>query len=463
MTRQIATAGLILAAGKGTRMKSDLPKCLHAVCGLPMVEHVGRALRSIGVQKPILVVGHRADLLRDTLGEDNYDYAYQYEQLGTAHAVIMAREALANHSGPVLVTLGDVPLISGSALESMVDHHVLANAKVTIATVELDDPTGYGRIVRDAKGKAKKVVEQRDATAAEQTIHEINTGTYVFDCETLMRILPMLDNQNSQGEYYLTDVIERIDQEGGVVETIQFVDSSMFQGVNDRWQLAHVAHDMRMRILRAHCENGVTVVDPNTTYIGADVVIGEDTVIHPMTTVEGKTVIGEDCHIGPSSVVVESEIGSGCVVLMSHVNRASMKDGSRCGPYAHLRPRACLGERVKIGNFVEIKNAMLGESVAVGHLAYIGDATVGAGTNIGAGTITCNYDGLAKHQTTIGNSVFIGSNSTLVAPVTVGNDAYVAAGSTITDNVTEGSLGIGRARQVEKTGWASRRKNRANS
>lgn len=458
--RSVPVAGLILAAGKGTRMKSDLPKCLHSVCGLPMVEHVGRSLRAAGVERPIVVIGHGAELMRDSLKDSPYDFALQAEQLGTAHAVMMGTDFLKDHHGPVIVALGDVPLLTPEIFTSLVDLHLTSHAKVTIATCELDNPQGYGRIQRDAKGNVCKIVEQKDAEPDQLRIKEINTGLFCFDAQTLLNILPTLNNHNAQGEFYITDVVERVHNQGGVIETIIFKDWAMFQGVNDRWQLAEVGHVMRERILRAHATNGVTIVDPATTYIGFDVEIGVETVIHPMTTIEGKTTIGEACHIGPQSVIIESQIEDSCVVLMSHVNRATMRSGSRCGPFAHLRPLAELGERAKIGNFVEIKNARLAEGVAVNHLSYIGDAIVGERSNIGAGTITCNYDGEKKHLTQIGANVFVGSNSTLVAPLVIGNDAYVGAGSVVTDQVPDGALALGRSRQVVKEGWALRRKTR---
>ncbi len=460
MAKSSKLAGLILAAGKGTRMKSDLPKCAHSVCGLPMAEHIGHAMREIGIAKPVVVVGFGAQTLSNALGADRYEYAEQADQLGTAHAAIMAAPLLKDHEGPIIVSPGDVPLLDAEALRQLVDRHSKSGADATIGTCMLADPSGYGRIVRDGEGKVTGIVEEKDASIAQRQVKEINSAVYCFDCQTLYKILPTLDNKNAQGEYYLTDVIARIAADGGKVETLVYDDFFVFQGVNDRWQLAEAATEMRKRILRRHALSGVTIVDPATTYISADATIGVDTVIHPMTTVEGRTRIGEGCHIGPLSVVVESTIGDECTVLMSHVNRAEMKDESRCGPYAHLRPRTTIGERSKVGNFVELKNASLERDVAVSHLTYLGDATVGAGTNIGAGTITCNYDGVNKSVTAIGSNVFVGSNSTLVAPLTLGSGSYVAAGSVVTHDVESDALAIGRARQVDKAGWAQERRSK---
>ncbi len=453
-----ALAGIVLAAGKGTRMKSDLPKCLHAVCGIPMAEHMGRAMKQIGIAKPVLVIGHGGELLQGSLPEGEYEFVWQREQLGTAHAAIMAQPVLADYDGPVLITPGDVPLVTAEALHALVSKHLATGAKATIGTCRLTDPTGYGRIVRDGDGMVTKIVEHKDATDSQLEIDEINSAIYCFDAKTVFEILPTLSAENAQGEYYLPDAIEKIVQAGGRVETFIYEDFFVFQGVNDPWQLAEASTEMRRRILKRHCLNGVQVIDPATTFIAADVQIEAGTVIHPMTTIEGDSRIGASCHIGPLSVVVSSQVGDGSTVLMSHINRAQVGEDCRIGPYAHLRPKALLGDKVKVGNFVEIKNALLEDGVSAGHLAYLGDAKIGAHSNIGAGTITCNYDGVHKHLTQVGANVFVGSNSTLVAPLEIGEGAYVAAGSVITSPVASDALALGRARQVEKPQWASRRR-----
>lgn len=421
-----------------------------------MVEYVGRAARGAGVRRPIIVIGHQGDLLRSKLGEQNYAYAYQQEQMGTGHAALMARDMLRTHKGPVLVLPGDAPLLTEEALSALLAHHFASAATATLATCIADNPFGYGRVVRDGDGHVSEIIEEKDATPDQRQIKEINTSIYCFDCESLFDVLPKLGNSNAQGEYYLTDSVAAIYKKGGRVETVVFQDGSLLMGVNDRWQLAEAAAKMRSRILQRHALNGVTIEDPNSIHIGADVDIGPDSTILGMTVIDGASKIGSGCVIGPMSRVNDSEIGDECHVLMSHLNLAVMKEGSRCGPYANLRPGAVIGERVKIGNFVEIKNATLGDNTSVSHLTYVGDASVGSGANIGAGTITCNYDGKKKHRTTIGDGVFVGSNSTLVAPLTIGENAFIAAGSVITGDVPADSMGIGRARQEVKEGWAKR-------
>lgn len=448
----VSVAGVILAAGKGTRMKSDLPKGLHAVCGLPMVEHVGRAMRGAGVQKPIMVIGHGGNLIQDACG-NTYAYAIQEEQLGTGHALLMAREALAGYQGPLLVTPGDTPLLRSDALQQLVEHHAESGAAMTIATVELDDPKGYGRIIRDGNMSIVQIVEDKDATQNEKLVREINSGIYCFDAEPLFQHLPALQNFNASGEYYLTDIVRAFADADLKIETLVFTDEGLLRGVNDPWQLGEAAAIMSRQILKVHAENGVTIIDPATTFIGADVTIGVGTTLEPGTILEGATKIGSECHIGPFSRVAESIIADRCTILMSHVKGAKMASGSRCGPYANLRPGTVLSENVKIGNFVEIKNSTIGADASLSHLTYIGDASVGARSNIGAGTITCNYDGISKHRTEIGADTFIGSNSTLVAPITIGNGAMVAAGSVITQDVGDGDLALGRARQEVKIQW----------
>ncbi|HRF59327.1 MAG TPA: bifunctional UDP-N-acetylglucosamine diphosphorylase/glucosamine-1-phosphate N-acetyltransferase GlmU [Fimbriimonadaceae bacterium] len=450
----MSVQGVILAAGKGTRMKSEMPKALHPVCGVPMVDLVGRAMRAAGIAAPIVVVGHGADAVREALAGSEYRFAIQAEQLGTGHAVRMAEDPLRGYDGPVIVAPGDTPLLDAGVFDALLRVHREQAAAATVATSIVSDPTGYGRLIRDPDGRAVAIVEEKDATADEREVREVNAGVYCFDAVTLFRILPQLSSANAQGEYYLTDAIRLLASEGAAVATAVFEDPSVLVGVNDRRQLAEASDVLRQRTLVRHMLDGVTIIDPETTYIGLDVTIEPDVTIAPMTTLEGVTSIGSGSTIGPVSRVKDSRIGRGCTVLMSFVDRARMADGSRCGPYAHLRPGADVGDGVKIGNFVEIKNAVLAPGSQVSHLSYIGDAEVGAGTNIGAGTITCNYDGFEKHKTTIGANAFVGSNSTLVAPVTIGDGVVIAAGSTITHDVGEDELGIGRSRQENKPEWA---------
>lgn len=456
-------AGLILAAGKGTRMKSDLPKGLHAVCGLPMVECVGRAMIESGIRRPVVVVGHGADKMRASLGEEKYDYVLQDQQLGTGHAALMAKDTLANWDGPVIIAPGDAPLVTGDAFKTLADHHIRTGAKVTVVTCVLDDPRAYGRIVRDDQGRAMAIVEEKDASEEQRRIKEVCVSVYCFDAETLFAILPTLSSENAQGEYYLTDIVAKVYTKGDVVETLVFNDPELLLGVNDRWQLAEVSQIMNRRILRQHCMNGVSVIDPATTWIGADVRIGVDTTILPMTLLEGSTAIGSESVIGPMTRILDSEVGDECVIHSSRLDRAIVGDGVKVGPFANLRPKTVLSNRVKIGNFVEIKNAELHDSVSVSHLTYVGDAEVGEGTNIGAGTITCNFDGFIKSTTKIGKGAFVGSNSTLIAPIEIGDGAVIGAGSVIDDDVPPDALALGRAKQEVKEQWAKQWRERKKS
>jgi bifunctional UDP-N-acetylglucosamine pyrophosphorylase / glucosamine-1-phosphate N-acetyltransferase len=449
----VNTAGIILAAGKGTRMKSDLPKGLHEVLGMPMVSWIVRAMRTAGVERPILVIGHGGELMMEAVGSD-CDYAWQREQLGTGHAALMARDLLEGWTGPVLVVPGDTPLLSSDALTLLAAKQVETGAGCVVATFRLSNPTGYGRIVRDDGGRFSRIVEHRDATPAERRLDEVNPSVYCFDAQTLLRMLPLLSNENAQAEYYLTDAVALILREGGRVETELFEDSELFLGVNDRWQLAEAEGSLRRRILRRHALNGVSLGDPGSIIIGPDVVVGPDTRIEACTELRGRTVIGSGCRIGPYTRIEDSKIADGCNVMYSVVIESEMREGAKCGPFAHLRPGTVLSEKVRVGNFVEVKNSHLEPGVAANHLAYIGDASVGARTNIGAGTITCNYDGFQKHRTQIGIDAFIGSNSTLVAPVTIGDGALIAAGSVVTRDVPADALGMGRSRTEIRDGWA---------
>lgn len=448
-------AGVILAAGKGTRMKSRLPKVLHSVCGVPMAELVGRALLEAGVERRIMVVGHGGDLLIDALG-DSYEYAWQHEQKGTGHAAMMAEKSLKGFDGCVMVTPGDTPLLEGEWLRAMLDEHRLSGADCTVGTAILDDPTGYGRVLRSADGGVERIVEHRDANEVELACPEVNTGFYCFDRKRLFEVLPTLRAENDQGEVYLTDAIERLRKDGCRVNAFVFEDTSVMMGVNDRWQLAEASRILRRRVLKRLAMSGVTIVDPDSTYVSPDVEIGEDTIIEPMTILEGATRIGSGCTIGPATRAVASTIEDGCTVIASQLNKATLLAGARCGPYANLRPGAVIGPGAKIGNFVEVKNASVGEKAAVSHLSYIGDGSVGAAANIGAGTIFCNYDGFNKYRTEVGDGAFVGSNSTLIAPVKIGENAIVGAGSVISKDVPPDALGLGRSHQEVKEEWASK-------
>lgn len=434
-------------------MKSDLPKALHPICGVPMAELIGRALKGAGVEKPVMVIGHSGELLEKELGP-GYHYVWQREQHGTGHAAMMAAPVLKGHDGPVIVAPGDTPLLSAETLAALAHRHLESVADCTVLTVRLKDPTGYGRIVRDEEGNVSAIVEHKDASDEIREIDEINSGIFCFDCKTLFEMLPKLKNNNAQGEYYLTDVVAAIKARGGITKPFLHEDEAELAGVNDRWQLAESAKRLRERILKQHALNGVSIVAPDNTYIGVDVQIGKDTEIEPGTIIEGLTKIGSNCSIGPFSRIISATIHDNCIVRMSHLNGAILHEGARCGPFSNLRPGAVLGREAKVGNFVEVKNATLGHSVAVSHLSYIGDGSVGDNTNVGAGTIFCNYDGYEKHRTEVGEEVFIGSNTTLVAPVSVGDRAIIGAGSVITHNVPPDALGLGRQRQEIKEEWA---------
>jgi len=453
-----SVAAVILAAGKGTRMRSELPKGLHKVCGLPIVELVARAMSGAGAGRIVLVVGHGAEAMRTTFG-DRYEYAIQDEQLGTGHACKCAMPALEGFEGSVIVGTGDSPLVTAEAMASLVERRADTGASMVIGTCLLDDPSGYGRVVRNGE-RVSAIVEHNDATPEQRSIKEINAAFYCFDAAVLREMLPRLSNENAKGEFYLTDLAEMISSSGGCVETLVFSDSDLMRGVNDRWQLTEAAEILRKKLLKQHAVNGVTIVDPSTTFVDVDVEISEDAVIEPMTVLEGFTRVGSNCVIGPMTRITDCEIGDACTIFMSHLSRASIGAGTRIGPYANVRPHTKIGEGVKIGNFVELKNAEVGDKSSLSHLTYVGDATVGIGANVGAGTITCNYDGFSKHRTEIGDGAFVGSNSTLVAPVTIGEGAFIAAGSVITEDVPADSLAVGRSRQVIKEGWASRWRNR---
>lgn len=448
-------AAVILAAGKGTRMKSEQPKCLHSVCGVPMADLVGRAMAEAGVGRRVLVIGHGGDLLKKALG-DSYEYATQENQLGTGDAAKAAAKQLNGFAGLVIVSPGDTPLIDGEAIRQLLATHQQSGASATVGTVRMADPTGYGRVLRNTSGNVEGIVEHKDASNEQRTIDEINTGIFCFNSEALFTVLPKLTNDNSQAEFYLTDAVHLLSSQGGEVAAHVFNDPDLMMGVNDRWQLAQAAKALRMRILRRHAMSGVTIIDPDSTFVGPDVQIAPDSVLQPFTILEGKTKVGSECVIGPYTRVNDSEIGVRCTVNASQLNRCKLGNDVRCGPYANIRPYSNIGESVKIGNFVEIKNASMGKGAAASHLSYIGDGSVGEKSNIGAGTIFCNYDGFDKNQTIVGDNAFVGSNTTLVAPVTIGDGAMIAAGSVITQDVPAEALGLGRSRQEVKEGWASK-------
>ncbi|EAD7602133.1 bifunctional UDP-N-acetylglucosamine diphosphorylase/glucosamine-1-phosphate N-acetyltransferase GlmU [Listeria monocytogenes] len=444
---------VVLAAGQGTRMKSKLYKVLHPVCGKPMVEHVVDQISTLNVDKVVTIVGHGAEKVQEHLAGKS-EFVKQEEQLGTAHAVLQAKEELAGKDGVTLVVCGDTPLIEASTMEALLKYHHEKRAKATILTTVIEDPTGYGRIIRDDLGIVEKIVEHKDATEKEQRISEINTGTYCFDNKVLFEALENVSNDNVQGEYYLPDVIKILKDSDEVVAAYRMESFEESLGVNDRIALAEASKLMQRRINENHMRNGVTLVNPESTYIDIDVKIGQDTVIEPGVMLRGKTVIGDDCVVTSGSEIVNSVIGERVNVRTSSIFESKVGDDVQIGPYAHLRPESDIHDHVKIGNYVETKKAVVGEGTKLPHFIYMGDAEIGKNVNVGCGSIAVNYDGKNKAKTIIGDDVFVGCNSNLVAPVKVGDRAFIAAGSTITKDVPDDALGIARAKQDNKLGYA---------
>lgn len=451
---------IVLAAGQGKRMKSKLYKVLHPVCGKPMVGHVLDTVKKVECERSIVVVGHGAEAVKSYLGT-SAEYVLQEQQLGTGHAVKQAGQLLGQEEGTTIVICGDTPLVTEETLDALIGLHTRKGAAATVLTASMDNPKGYGRIIRAENGSVVRIVEQKDCSPEEDAVQEINTGTYCFDNAKLFAALDKVTNSNAQQEYYLTDVIGILVQAGEVVEGYMTDDYAESIGVNDRLALSEAEAFMRERIVRKHMLGGVTVIDPSSTYIGADVTIGADTVIYPNCFISGATAIGEDCIIGPSAEIEDSQIHDGAKVKHSVLSNAEVGKESTVGPFAYLRPGAKLGQHVKVGDFVEIKNASLDDGSKVSHLSYIGDAKVGKNVNIGCGAITVNYDGYNKSITEIEDDAFVGSNVNLIAPVKVGKGAYVVAGSTITHAVPENDLAIARTRQENKPGYAEKIRSRA--
>ncbi len=446
---------VILAAGKGTRMKSSLYKVLHPVCGKPMVEHVIDNVSSIKAKKIVTIIGHGAEEVKSVL-KDKTEYALQAEQLGTAHAVMQAQDLLGSEEGTTLVICGDTPLITAETLEALLNLHAEQKAKATILTARTSNPAGYGRIVRNKEGLVEKIVEHKDATEQELLIQEINTGTYCFDNKLLFDCLKNVSNENAQGEYYLPDVIEILKKQGEIISAYETPDFAETLGINDRVALSQAEMYMKRRINEQHMRNGVTIIDPENTYIHKDVQIGMDSYIYPGTTITGDTVIGSGCKIGPNTEIENCHIGDNTVIRQSVSHDSQIGSEVQIGPFAHIRPQSNIMDDVKIGNFVEIKKTTFGKGSKASHLSYLGDAVVGEGVNVGCGSITVNYDGKNKFLTKIEDGAFIGCNSNLVAPVTVGKGAYVAAGSTITKDVPGEALSVARARQVNKENYVGK-------
>ena len=437
---------VILAAGKGTRMQSKLYKVLHKVCDRTMVELVLDSLSDLEMQEVITVVGHGAERVKEVLG-DRTKFVLQAEQLGTAHAVKVAKDELKDKEGTTIVMYGDTPLIRPETINSMLDHHENSNAKATVLTAIADDPFAYGRIIRDIYGKLVKIVEEKDATEQERKIKEINSGIYCFDNKLLFEMLEKVKNDNNQGEYY---------EQKEIIETYLCDDFDETFGVNDRVALAYAENVMRNRINTKHMLAGVTLVDPTNTYIAPNAVIGRDTTIYPNVTIKSNTIIGEDCQIKPNSYLENVQIGNGVKVLSSTISDSKIDDYTSVGPYSHIRNNCDLGKNVRVGNFVELKNTTYGDGSKTAHLSYLGDTEVGSNTNIGCGTITVNYDGKNKYKTKIGSDAFIGCNSNLIAPLEIGDGAVVAAGTTVTEDAPDDTLVIARVKQENKEGYAKK-------
>ena len=452
---------VILAAGQGTRMKSSLPKVLHPIAGRPMIERVLETASALDPSTITLIVGHKAEAIRGQLVKSqNIGFALQEPQLGTANALQQAEPLLAGRAGSLILLSGDVPLLSSNTLKQLLEVHRGSGAAATVVTATVDRPYGYGRIVR-TRGRIARIVEERDASPTQRQIKEINSGIYAFDLPPLFDALRGIASQNAQGEFYLTDLIAIYRRRKLPVETLLVENAQEIRGINSRSELAEVSRLVRQKKNEELMAAGVTFIDPATTYVDPEAEIAADTVLHPGVVIEGRTRIGAACEIQAYVRISDSEIGDRVTInSFCLISGSQVATGAALGPFAHLRPGTTVGEKAKIGNFVELKNTNFGPRSKANHLSYLGDATVGADVNVGAGTITCNYDGVNKHRTVIEDGAFIGSDSQLVAPVTVGKGAYVGAGSSIVADVPAGALGIARGRQNNVEGWVERRKGR---
>ncbi|MCM0081012.1 bifunctional UDP-N-acetylglucosamine diphosphorylase/glucosamine-1-phosphate N-acetyltransferase GlmU [Geomonas sp. Red32] len=453
-------SAVVLAAGMGTRMKSALVKVMHPLAGAPMIAWPVAAAFEAGVDAAVLVVGHQQEKVRGYFaqGEKEVSFAVQAEQLGTGHAVRCAMPHLSAGTDTVLILCGDTPLLTAATLGAMVKVHEASGATLTVMTARFANPFGYGRVLKGDDGSVTAIVEEKDASDEERRIQEVNAGVYCVDRAFLAEAVEKLDANNAQAEYYLTDVIKQAVGQGRKCLSYTVADPAEISGVNDRVQLAESARILRGRINRELMVSGVTMIDPAAVYIDRGVTIGRDTVIHPGVTITGQTVIGEGCEIGQGAVISASRIGDGSVIKAgSVIEEGHLHEEVQIGPMAHLRPGCELMAKVKIGNFVETKKIVMGKGSKASHLTYLGDATIGTGVNIGCGTITCNYDGVKKHHTTIEDDVFVGSDVQLVAPVKVGRNSLIAAGTTVTIDVPPDSLAISRTPQVNKEGWKLRK------
>lgn len=441
------TSALILAGGLGTRMKSDKPKVLHEICGETLLGHVILNVEDAGIEDIGIVVGYRADLVKEKTGE-KYDYYLQEKQLGTGHAVMMAKDFLEDKDGKTMVLCGDAPLISGDIINEFISYYDEKDLDLCVLTAILDDAKSYGRIIRK-DGRLEKIVELKDCDEEQKRVREVNSGTYIFDTKKLMKHLDDLTTDNAQNEYYITDLIEIFKKEGYAVDAYAASGGNIIEAANNRYELSKCAKLMRDEINMAHMLDGVSIIDPDSTYIERGVKIGRETVIYPGTIIRKGCVIGEDNTIY-SSRIENSRIGDGNLIDNCVIKSASVGNGNEIGPYVHLRPDADIKDSTRIGNFVEIKNSTVGSNTNVSHLTYVGDGEIGENGNIGCGVVFVNYDGKNKYRTVVGDNCFIGCNTNLIAPITIGDNVYVAAGSTLTDDVEDGSFAIARSRQTVK-------------
>ena len=450
---------LVLAAGKGTRFKSHRVKVLHELMGKPMLSWILESVSGLDPEKVYVVVGCQKEEVKREINRKDVAFVHQAEQLGTANAVLAAKDAIKTDlDKDILIINGDLPLLRAETLKALVGKHKREKNDLTFMSAEMENPTGFGRLIFDKEGKVK-IVEEREATPEQKKIKEANVGIYVFNAGALLKTLPAISNDNKKGEYYLTDAVEILSQKGSRVGVFQTESPEEIVGVNDRFELASAARKLRLRKIKMLAEEGITFYDPESTWIGEDVKIGRDSVVYPSVVIEGKTVIGKECVLSTSVHIMDSHIGDGVKILSSTVIQKSIiEDHVKAGPFAHLRPETVLKKGSKVGNFVEMKKTVFGEKSKAGHLSYLGDSIVGKEVNIGAGTITCNYDGKKKHRTVIEDGAFIGSGVELVAPVKIGKNAYIGAGSTITKDVPPYSLAVSRSPQKQRKDWGRKRR-----
>lgn len=455
---------IIMAAGKGTRMKSTLPKVLHPVAGKTLLEHVLINTSKINPYKLFIIVGYKADSVKKVILEnkENIDLkkleiVEQIEQLGTGHAIMQVEPLLDNFEGDVIIVSGDVPLLTSKTLLNLYELHIKNKSAVTILSTKLENPTSYGRIIRDNNNNVIKIVEEKDATLEEKFIKEINSGTYCFNWLVLKQALKQINNNNAQKEYYLTDTIHIIKEKNQTILAHCTDNPVEVLGVNDRVELANISNIIYKRINEDLMRSGVSIIDPNSTYIDYNIEIGKDTIIYPQTFLMGNTKIGSNCIIGPCCQLTNTVVGDNTKVIFSVTNSCKIGSNTQIGPYTQIREGSFIDDNCRIGNFVELKKANLKKGVKASHLSYLGDVEIGSDSNIGAGTITCNYDGKNKHKTLIGERVFVGSNSSLVAPVILENNSYIGSGSVITKDVPEGNLAIARGKQRNIEGWVNKK------